>query len=154
VLLPTLSTQSTRGVPKGPFIPLLNFAPDEVCRAIPVTRYAVGSYPTLSPLLTVKTESFYCLAVYFLLHCLSKKRFSSFLSPGITRHHALRSPDFPLAIYVNHNHKRQSDPSLKMLLIHHTPYQLYRLLLPLLLPLPHRPYPGHPDQRGCLNLHH
>gem|GEM_PF-6227723 len=34
-------------------------------------------------------------AVYFLLHCQSLKN----QVPGITRHHALRSPDFPLRVH-------------------------------------------------------
>ena len=34
----------------GPSIPLLDFAPDEACHAVPVAGYAVGSYPAVSPL--------------------------------------------------------------------------------------------------------
>ena len=44
---------------------LLGLAPDEVYRAIPVTRDAVSSYLAISPLLALRR------AVYFLLHFLS-----------------------------------------------------------------------------------
>src|SRR6185503_5361653 len=65
--------------------PVRGLAPDEVCLAVTVTGHAVGSYSTFSPL----------------LHRGSAGRFvfcgtvSSSHSPGVTRHPALRSPDFP-----------------------------------------------------------
>ena len=70
-----------------------------------------GSYPAISPLpgacfgITKNRRR----AVYFLLRFLSKSRMSlgkpppiAALRPGVTRHHALRSPDFPprLKTYV------------------------------------------------------
>jgi len=74
--------QSTRSIGRAALL-LLDFAPDEVCHANIVANTAVGSYPAISPLP--------CRAVYFLLHFLSLK----IQVPGVTRHHALRSPDFP-----------------------------------------------------------
>ena len=51
---------------------LLGLAPDEVYRAIPVTRNAVSSYLAISPLPCPDLRP--NLAVCFLLHCLSRYR--------------------------------------------------------------------------------
>ena len=76
--------------------PLLGFAPGEVYRALPVTGQAVGSYPTFSPFLkgapperAVPRSGLFSVA-------LSVPPDFNPASPGITRHHTLRSPDFPL----------------------------------------------------------
>jgi len=62
---------------------LLDFAPDEVYRANPIARVAVGSYPTFSPLPGCPGGLF-SVALSIALR-----------RPGVTRRHALRSPDFP-----------------------------------------------------------
>jgi len=66
------STQPTHGYkrggpPRGAFTPprLFGLAPDGVYRATPVTRCAVGSYPTVSPLPVPENRP---SAVYSLLH--------------------------------------------------------------------------------------
>jgi len=48
--LRTSSLQSTRSIGRAILL-LLDFAPDEVCRADSVAATAVGSYPAVSPLL-------------------------------------------------------------------------------------------------------
>ena len=53
--------------------------------AAPVTACAVGSYPTVSPLPMLCMGGFFSVALS-----------SRSLSPGVTRHFALWSPDFPL----------------------------------------------------------
>ena len=58
---------------------LLDFAPDEVYHADPVTRIAVGSYPTFSPL--PKIHFSVPKAVSFLWHFLSL--FSARVLPGV-----------------------------------------------------------------------
>ena len=63
---------------------LLGFAPDEVCRAVTVARTAVGSYPTVSPLPGLAVGGLFSVALSVALR-----------RPGVTRRHALRSPDFP-----------------------------------------------------------
>ena len=45
------SVQPTRSIIGRAVLLLLDFAPDEVCHSGGVTNAAVGSYPTLSPLL-------------------------------------------------------------------------------------------------------
>jgi len=67
---------------------LRGLAPDGVCRARAVTDSAVGSYSTVSPLPDTACAG---RAVHF-----SVALSSRFPSPGVTRHPALRSPDFPL----------------------------------------------------------
>ena len=77
---------SSGGLPSN--ASLHGLAPDGVCRAATVTSDAVGSYSTLSPLpLTTRGRRGGLLSV-----ALS----SRFPSPGVTRHPALWSPDFPL----------------------------------------------------------
>ncbi len=102
-----MSTQSTRGAEGGPPIPLLDFAPDEACRAAIVADRAVGSYPTLSPLpASLEPESLQDANILTLGHrCFFGGLLSVALAveqvpknhalPDIIRHHALWSPDFP-----------------------------------------------------------
>jgi len=56
---------------------LLDFAPDEVCRAGTVARSAVGSYPAISPL-PVARRYIFCCAI-----CRKTSRSSSRGLPGI-----------------------------------------------------------------------
>ena len=64
--LPTASS-SLPGSDAGHAItPLFGLAPNEVCHAVSVTRNAVGSYSTISPLPALAS-----LGGIFLLHCLS-----------------------------------------------------------------------------------
>ena len=69
--------------------PLFGLAPCGVCPATAIAGGAVRSYRTFSPLPACLRKR----AVYFLLHwpslCLEAQ------IPGVTRHTALRSPDFP-----------------------------------------------------------
>jgi len=107
------SVQPTRGMGRAA-LPLLDFAPDEVCRIffsqsrkIPSVLLPVPWWALTPPFHPYRAdcplnEPEICQAVYFLLRCLSKslnglKDRPAFL-PGITRHHALRSPDFPLPL--------------------------------------------------------
>lgn len=104
------STQPTRGgvgrsrTQVGHHAPLLGFAPDEACRAVPVAGNAVGSYPTLSPLL--RGASAYRNAAGRFAFCCAVCRLPGAAPggaapnkrPGVTRHHARRSPDFPQRI--------------------------------------------------------
>jgi len=73
-----------------------------------VTAAEAGSYPAVSPLPVFQQ------AVYFLLRCLSKNtaKGGAFL-PGITRHHALRSPDFPHPAAENGGRMRRFGSPLK-----------------------------------------
>ena len=88
--LPNASCSLPRGSGRQPSnAPLHGLAPDGVCRAVTVTGYAVGSYPTFSPLPEARKAA---RAVSF-----SVALSSRFPSPGVTRHPALRSPDFPRA---------------------------------------------------------
>ncbi len=66
---------------------LLGLAPGGVCHACRVTTTAVGSYPTFSPLpVRVDRRSFFC------------GTFQGLPPPGVTRHPALWSSDFPLEL--------------------------------------------------------
>ena len=67
---------------------LCGLAPDGVCRAMPVTGHAVGSYPTLSPLPRGDGH----LGRGGLLSVALSSRSPS---PGVTRRLALWSSDFP-----------------------------------------------------------
>ncbi len=69
---------------------LRGLAPDGVCRAARVTADAVGSYPAFSPLPTSHRDGW--AAVFF-----SVALSSAFPPPGVTRHRALWSSDFPPA---------------------------------------------------------
>jgi len=90
------SVQSTRSIGRAALL-LLDFAPDEVCRAGIVANTAVGSYPAISPLpirrLAPGRRYIFCCAVCR-KSTAGKIPTADFL-PGVTRHHALRSPDFP-----------------------------------------------------------
>jgi len=55
-----------RGSASRPLVPLFGLAPSGVCRAVPVTRPAVRSYRTVSPLPAVTGVT--ASAVYSLLH--------------------------------------------------------------------------------------
>src|SRR5512137_2004269 len=66
---------------------LLDFAPEEVFRAPPVAGRAVGSYPAFSPL---TVGGMFSVALSVVPH-----RLDGAERPGVTRLHALRSPDFP-----------------------------------------------------------
>jgi len=68
---------------------LCGLAPDGVCRAVPVTGHAVGSYPTLSPLPRRRWRH---LGRGGLLSVALSSRSPS---PGVTRRLALWSSDFP-----------------------------------------------------------
>ena len=69
--------------------PLFGLAPRGVCHAIGITPDAVRSYRTISPLpSTVKNRH---SAVYFLLHF----PWPVAGPPAVSRHAALRRPDFP-----------------------------------------------------------
>ncbi len=73
-----------------PTAPLFGLAPGGVCQAESVTRSAGELLPhrfTLTPRHTRKRA-----AVCFLWHC----PYPEIRAVGITHHHALRSPDFPL----------------------------------------------------------
>jgi len=97
--------QPTRN--EGRVIPLLlDFAPDEVYRAGLVAPPAVGSCPTFSPLpwaLTFGQAPEFAFGKrpgHFFKSMVLGGLFSVALSvasrrPGVTRRHALRSPDFP-----------------------------------------------------------
>ena len=93
--LPAVDGRAIRGMRKR-IPPLFALAPDEACRAGTVTNSAVGSYPAVSPLPAASPQ-----AVCFLLRCLYLPKCAGVASntrqqtPGVTRHHALRSPDFP-----------------------------------------------------------
>ncbi len=67
---------------------LFGLAPGEVCLAMLVTKHAVGSYPTFSPLprhsLKGDGGRFVSVALSLGLH-----------PAGVTRHRFLWSPDFP-----------------------------------------------------------
>ncbi len=68
----------------------------------PVAKGAVGSYPTFSPLLNPTVACFSQESADVVLSgmfsvALSVTAGYSPRSPGITRYHALRSPDFPLS---------------------------------------------------------
>ena len=81
------------GLPRGSggqpsSAPLRGLAPDGVYRAAIVTDRAVGSYPTVSPLPTGRRRR---VGGFSFSVALS----SRFPSPGVTRHPALWSPDFP-----------------------------------------------------------
>jgi len=86
--------------------PLFSLAHDEVCHAVSVAGYAVGSYPAFSPLPL--------LAVYSLWHFLYENSLDtksglkpgisaeqiptmhrSIFAPDVIRHRARMSPDFP-----------------------------------------------------------
>ena len=118
-----------------PFAPLLDFAPDEVCRSGGVAAAEVGSYPAISPLSS--TQHWAAQKIRINHGVLIRKSLSSvysvvknsswatqcwvldgifsvalsvpspdrlrgqMLSPGVTRHHALRSPDFPLRVHLS-----------------------------------------------------
>ncbi len=68
--------------------PLRGLAPDGVCRATSVTGRAVGSYSTFSPLPEHRLLDIRAV-------CFSVALSSRSPSPGVTRHPALWSPDFP-----------------------------------------------------------
>jgi len=77
--------RSSGGLPSN--APLRGLAPDGVYRAAFVTERAVGSYSTFSPLPGRSLARAVCFSV-----ALSSRS----PSPGVTRHPALWSPDFPL----------------------------------------------------------
>ena len=86
-LLPTAScglpgTRTERAAP----CPLFGLAPGGVYRATTVTSVPVRSYRTLSPLPVPRTAIGGLLSVAL---SIASRR------PGVTRHRALRSPDFP-----------------------------------------------------------
>ena len=64
--LPTASSSLPGSDASHANAPLFGLAPNEVCRAVSVTRNAVGSYPTISPLPVLAN-----VGGIFLLHCLS-----------------------------------------------------------------------------------
>jgi len=79
---------------------LFSLAPHGVCHAVPVTRSAVSSYLTVSPLpswMCIVSMHIHELAVYFLLHfpsaCL-KGHFKCYCL-RVTKRAVLWSPDFP-----------------------------------------------------------
>ncbi len=82
--------------------PLFDLAPDGVCRARTVTDPAVGSYSTLSPSPLKKSGSLLSVALS-----------SKFPPPGVTRHLALWSPDFPPGRAKIHTSRRPSDPLIR-----------------------------------------
>ena len=71
-------------------VPLFGLAPDGVYRAVTVTSAAVGSYPTVSPLPDLRR------AIGGLLSVALSVAFTRRLwRPAVSRHPALRGPDFP-----------------------------------------------------------
>ena len=80
--LPVIPDRTARAAPR----PLFGLAPGGVYRAAPVTGSAVGSYPTVSPL-PVPSRAIGGLLSVALSVALRR--------PGVTRHPALRSSDFP-----------------------------------------------------------
>ena len=71
-------------------VPLFGLAPDGVYRAVRVTTSAVGSYPTVSPLPVLRR------AIGGLLSVALSVAFTVRLwRPAVSRHPALRGPDFP-----------------------------------------------------------
>lgn len=71
-------------------VPLFGLAPDGVYRAVRVTTSAVGSYPTVSPLPVLRK------AIGGLLSVALSVAFTLRLwRPAVSRHPALRGPDFP-----------------------------------------------------------
>jgi len=113
-LLPASSslpgTQTVRATPR----PLFGLAPGGVCHATPVTSGPVRSYRTLSPLPVrpARTRS----AIGGLL---SAALSVALRRPGVTRHPALRSSDFPPAVpespasdpYSHASHGQEIRPS-------------------------------------------
>jgi len=91
-LLPASSslpgTQVARAAPR----PLFGLAPSGVCRAASVTSGPVRSYRTLSPLPVRPARARAAIGglLSVALSVASRR-------PGVTRHSALRSSDFPLA---------------------------------------------------------
>jgi len=75
------------------FLPtLLDFAPDGACLSGSVTAAEVGSYPAFSPFpLSGKPNNGGMFSVALSVPAPKIQ----VLDPGVTRHHALRSPDFP-----------------------------------------------------------
>ncbi|MEN9581505.1 MAG: hypothetical protein RJA70_4514 [Pseudomonadota bacterium] len=96
---------SSSNLPEGSDEPsssafLSGLAPSGVCQAEDVTIFAVGSYPTVSPLPGQDRSppgGLFSVALS-----------SRSPSPGVTRHSALRSPDFPPALLA----ERQRTPLL------------------------------------------
>jgi len=109
--LRTALLQPTRALPAGrrrtgkPAITLLDFAPDVVCRpaALPLPWRALTPPFHLFRIWKTKAGSLLSVALSVLTVKLPV--------PGVTRHHALRSPDFPPRVnrnvYIPVNTKRQ-----------------------------------------------
>ena len=95
--------------------------------------------------LSVEIQKSRCWAVYFLLRCLSQHLNSYVLGPGITRHHALRSPDFPPDHIISDYVVRRQPGSSKNLILRrlYLPSRPFLRILHLLR-LPYRPNP-----KGC-----
>ncbi len=89
--------------------PLFGLAPDGVWRAVPVARSAVGSYPTVSPspdppplrarplALPLQQRASQAIGRLFSVPLSIASR-----RPAVSRHPALRSPDFPLRSRQHH----------------------------------------------------
>ena len=75
----------TRGRAGRPLIPLFGLAPDGVCTAVRLPGTPVSSYLTISPLPRCKSGRYVSVALSV-----------GFPLPGVTRHPARWSSDFPL----------------------------------------------------------